>query len=79
MADRVIKDEQPRVFFNCSKCPAFCCSVYERVEVTKRDLNRLARHFGVTPEVAREAFELAAAKLPIGTRFVTRQAEEVSA
>ncbi len=25
---------------------------------------------GVTPEVAREAFELAAAKLPIGTRFV---------
>jgi large subunit ribosomal protein L16 len=34
---------------------------------------------GVTPEVAREAFELAAAKLPIGTRFVTRQAEEVPA
>jgi uncharacterized protein len=56
MADRVIKDEQPRVFFNCSKCPAFCCSVYERVEVTKRDLNRLARHFGVTPEAARERY-----------------------
>jgi uncharacterized protein len=56
MADRVIKDEQPRVFFNCSKCPAFCCSVYERVEVTKRDLNRLARHFGVTPEAARELY-----------------------
>jgi Fe-S-cluster containining protein len=56
MVDRVIKDEQPRVFFNCSKCPAFCCSVYERVEVTKRDLNRLARHFGVTPEVARERY-----------------------
>src|SRR5215217_6954054 len=34
---------------------------------------------GVSPEVAREAFELAAAKLPIGTRFVTRQAEEASA
>src|SRR5271170_4258335 len=30
---------------------------------------------GVTPEVAREAFELAAAKLPIGTRFVTRLVE----
>ena len=26
---------------------------------------------------AREAFDLAAAKLPIGTRFVTRQGEEV--
>src|ERR671920_1825728 len=31
---------------------------------------------GVTPQIAREAFGLAAAKLPIGTRFVTRQAEE---
>ena len=56
MPGRVVKDEQPRVFFDCSKCPAFCCSVYERVEVTKRDLNRLARHFGVTPEAARELY-----------------------
>src|SRR5271170_2453292 len=30
---------------------------------------------GVPPEVAREAFELAAATLPIGTRVVTRQGE----
>src|SRR5579863_7894302 len=30
---------------------------------------------GVEPEGAREAFELAAAKLPIGTRFVMRQGE----
>src|SRR3954464_9660841 len=34
---------------------------------------------GVTAQIAREAFDLAAAKLPIGTRFVTRQAEEVTA
>src|SRR6266567_1942681 len=32
---------------------------------------------GVPLEVAREAFELGAAKLPIGTRFVTRQGEGV--
>jgi large subunit ribosomal protein L16 len=31
---------------------------------------------GVTPNVAREAFALAAAKLPIAARFVVRQAEE---
>src|ERR1700757_4500927 len=31
---------------------------------------------GVTLNVAREAFELAAAKLPIGARFVARQGEE---
>jgi large subunit ribosomal protein L16 len=33
---------------------------------------------GVAPDIAREAFELAAAKLPIATRFVVRQGEEVA-
>jgi hypothetical protein len=47
-----ITDDQPRIYFDCSKCPAFCCAIYERVQVTKRDINRLARYFGVTPEVA---------------------------
>ncbi len=32
---------------------------------------------GVTPEVAKRAFELAAAKLPLKTKFVTRLGEEV--
>jgi large subunit ribosomal protein L16 len=32
---------------------------------------------GVAPGIAREAFDLAAAKLPIATRFITRQGEEV--
>jgi large subunit ribosomal protein L16 len=32
---------------------------------------------GVSPTIAREAFALAAAKLPIGTRFVIRQGEEI--
>ena len=31
---------------------------------------------GVAPDIAREAFDLAAAKLPIATRFVARQGEE---
>jgi large subunit ribosomal protein L16 len=33
---------------------------------------------GVPADIAREAFDLAAAKLPIATRFVTRQGEEVA-
>ena len=41
-----------RNYYNCVECPAFCCSVYERVQVTKRDIRRLAKHFGVTEEVA---------------------------
>ena len=51
-----ITDDQPRVYFDCSKCPAFCCSLYERVPVTKRDVNRLARHFSLTPEQAQRRF-----------------------
>ncbi len=47
-----ITDEQPRVYFDCSKCPAYCCAIYERVQVTKRDVNRLAKYFGVTADVA---------------------------
>src|ERR1700749_842116 len=34
---------------------------------------------GVEGEVAREAFELAAAKLPVSTRFITRLGEEGAA
>src|SRR5690242_9804853 len=33
---------------------------------------------GVPADIAREAFELAAAKLPIGTRFVVREGEEAA-
>jgi large subunit ribosomal protein L16 len=32
---------------------------------------------GVSPSIAREAFALAAAKLPIGTRFVVRPGEAI--
>src|SRR5688572_31013443 len=43
---------KPRSYYDCVECPAFCCSVYERVQVTPRDIRRLAKHFGVTEEVA---------------------------
>jgi Fe-S-cluster containining protein len=53
---RTITDEQPKIHYDCSKCPAFCCSVYERVQVTKRDLNRLAKYFDVPVEVAEKRY-----------------------
>ena len=56
MAKKVITDDKPRVYFDCNKCPAYCCSVYERVQVTKRDINRLARHFGVSFETAKRRY-----------------------
>ena len=63
-----ITDEQPRVHFDCSKCPAFCCAIYERVQVTKRDLNRLAKHFGVSPETAQRRYT----KMHTGERVLRR-------
>ena len=43
-------------YYNCSKCPAYCCSVYERVQVSNRDLRRLADHFAVDVETALRRF-----------------------
>ena len=51
-----ITDDEPRSYYDCSKCPAYCCAIYERVQVTKRDVNRLAKHFGVTAEAAEKRY-----------------------
>ena len=45
-----------RSYYNCSDCPAYCCSVYERVQVTKRDIQRLANHFQLDYETAAQRF-----------------------
>ena len=47
-----ITDDSKRSYFNCDKCPAYCCSIYDRVQVTKRDIKRLARHFAISVETA---------------------------
>jgi Fe-S-cluster containining protein len=41
--------------YNCMKCPGYCCS-YPIITVTQRDLERLARHFGLAPEIAEKRF-----------------------
>jgi Fe-S-cluster containining protein len=41
--------------YDCSKCPAYCCS-YQRIPVTPRDIERLARHFDLTPEEAKKRY-----------------------
>ena len=38
--------------YDCVDCPAYCCSIYDRVQVTPRDVRRLAKHFNVSEEVA---------------------------
>ncbi|HEV2707241.1 MAG TPA: YkgJ family cysteine cluster protein [Pyrinomonadaceae bacterium] len=68
-----ITDEQPRVYFDCSKCPAFCCSVYERVQTSDRDITRLAKHFGVSFDTARRRYT----KMYEGERVLRRVKDEI--
>src|SRR5919112_255507 len=35
---KTIKDDQPRTYFDCTKCPAFCCSIYERMLKKVKDV-----------------------------------------
>src|SRR2546430_14388585 len=46
----------PPSYYNCAKCPAYCCSIYDRVQVTPRDIKRLAKHFRVDVETALKRF-----------------------
>lgn len=41
--------------YNCSKCPGYCCS-YPVIALSKRDVERLARHHGLSYEVAKAKF-----------------------
>lgn len=43
------------VFYNCLNCPSYCCS-YPRIIVTGKDVERLAKHFGLDKETARRRF-----------------------
>jgi len=43
------------VFYSCLRCPAYCCT-YPQIPVTRRDVKRLARRFGITEDQARRRF-----------------------
>ena len=48
--------EEQRSYYDCNKCPAYCCSIYDRVQVTPRDIKRLAKHFDLDVETAQSKF-----------------------
>jgi Fe-S-cluster containining protein len=65
--------ETKPAYYNCSKCPAYCCSIYERVQVAKRDLKRLAKHFAVDLETAARRFTT----IWQGERVLRRKADPI--
>jgi Fe-S-cluster containining protein len=44
-----------RVYYDCSNCPAWCCS-YPNIAVAPTDLLRLAKHFGISAKEAERKF-----------------------
>jgi len=61
-----------RVLFNCAKCPAYCCS-YDRVEVTRADIARLAKHFHLSYEAAEKRYT----KVAYGEIVLRRQKDHI--
>ena len=59
--------------YDCAKCPAYCCSVYERVAVGKSDLKRLAKHFGLGLPATFKRYT----KVYNGERILRRKADPV--
>lgn len=41
--------------YDCLKCTAYCCT-YTHIPVTKTDIKRLAKHFGISEEQAKKRF-----------------------
>ena len=53
-----------RSHYSCNRCPAYCCT-YSEIEVSTRDIDRLARHFGVSYSEAEARFTKPDAKKKI--------------
>ena len=59
--------------YDCLKCPAYCCT-YDEIVVGKRDLTRLAKHFGIDDEVAEKRFTKTTAE---GDRVLRHRKDDI--
>lgn len=62
-----------RKAYDCTRCYAYCCTIYERVAVTNRDLARLAKHFGMSLEACEKRYT----KRVDGERVLRRRKDEL--
>jgi Fe-S-cluster containining protein len=49
------QSKKPKPKYDCAKCPGYCCS-YSRIAIKDFDIERLARHFGISKTAARLKF-----------------------
>lgn len=60
------------VLYNCSKCPAYCCS-YDAIVLSQADIKRLARFFGISYKQA----ELKFTKIELGSRSMRHKKDHI--
>jgi Fe-S-cluster containining protein len=65
--------ENQRSYYDCNKCPAYCRSIYERLQVPPRDLQRLAKQFDVDFETAQRTFTTSSQ----GEQILRRKADPI--
>ncbi|HVT44797.1 MAG TPA: YkgJ family cysteine cluster protein [Thermoanaerobaculia bacterium] len=61
-----------RLLYDCSKCPAYCCS-YLRIVVEPSDIARLARHFNIERAEAEKRFT----KIVMGERVLRHRKDTI--
>jgi len=57
--------------YNCAKCPGYCCS-YPLIALTKKDVQRLAEHFGLGFRAAKAKFT----KAQYGEKYAMRRKKD---
>src|SRR5262245_60038822 len=60
------------IFYNCAKCPAYCCT-YDRVDLTKRDILRISKHFGLSYKQAETEYT----KIAWGERVLRHKKDHI--
>ena len=71
---RATMTKKPRqVFYDCSRCPAYCCT-YARIAVSEKDVARLAARFGISVEEATRKFTTKGAP---GERVLRHRKDEI--
>lgn len=64
------------VFYNCAKCPGYCCT-YPMIPVSNYDIARLAKRFGISAKVARERFTKPDEDSKTGGRIMRHRKDDI--
>lgn len=68
--------KKPRLKYDCMKCPAYCCT-YDWIRVNKADIQRLAKRFSLSYEVAEAKFTKFVPEYEGGHRVLRHRKDDI--